>query len=78
MGAGLALFAVIAGVLVARSSGERLPDQPASGSIAATGTTADLRRAQRLIGQGKTLDAMREALRARDERLQMMLAGIAH
>ena len=27
---------------------------------------------------GKTLDEMREALRARDERLQMMLAGIAH
>jgi signal transduction histidine kinase len=27
---------------------------------------------------GRTLDEMREALRARDERLQMMLAGIAH
>jgi signal transduction histidine kinase len=27
---------------------------------------------------GRTLDEMREALRARDQRLQMMLAGIAH
>ena len=52
-------FALGAGALMARSSGERLPGAPASGSIAATGPTDDLDRARALILQGKTLDAIR-------------------
>ena len=38
----------------------------------------DVRGGDELGRLGRTLDGMREALRARDERLQMMLAGIAH
>lgn len=52
-------FALGAGALMARSSGERLPGKPASGSIAATGPSDDLARARALILQGKTLDAIR-------------------
>jgi tetratricopeptide (TPR) repeat protein len=56
-------FAVGAGLLVARSSGERLPDEPATGDITATGPSTqvarDLARARRLIGDGKTLDAIK-------------------
>ena len=56
-------FAVTAGALVARSAGERLPGDPATGEIAATGPTSalarDLARARDLIGEARTLDAIK-------------------
>ena len=59
----LLAFAVGAGALVARSAGERLPGDAATGSIAATGPSGavadDLARARDLIGEGKTLDAIK-------------------
>ncbi len=55
---GLVAFAVVAGALVARAVGERLPGQPTSGSIAATGSSDDLARARQLITQGNTLAAI--------------------
>ncbi|MGH9179912.1 MAG: tetratricopeptide repeat protein [Acidimicrobiales bacterium] len=59
----LVAFAVTAGAVVARSAGDRLPGDPATGEIAATGPTAaltrDLARARDLIGQARTLDAIK-------------------
>jgi tetratricopeptide (TPR) repeat protein len=61
--AALLVFAVTAGALVARSAGDRLPGDPATGEIAATGPTAalarDLARARDFIGQARTLDAIK-------------------
>jgi tetratricopeptide (TPR) repeat protein len=52
-----------AGAVVARSAGERLPGDAATGSIEATGPAGgvadDLARARDLIGEGKTLDAIK-------------------
>ena len=73
-------FASAAGALGARSAGERLPGDPASGSIAATGPSAgvarDLARARRLTGEGKTLDAIKvyDAILAADPRQPEALA----
>ena len=50
--------AAIAGVLVARSSGERVAGDPSSGSIE-QGSTDKLARAQQLVAQGKVLDAIK-------------------
>lgn len=59
----LVAFAAGAGALVARSAGERQAGDPATGSIAATGPSSgvarDLARARDLIGEGKTLDAIK-------------------
>ena len=59
----LLAFAVGAGALVARSAGERLPGDAATGSIAATGPSGavadDLATARDLIGEGRTLDAIK-------------------
>lgn len=59
----LLAFAVGAGALVARSAGERLPGDAATGSIAATGPSGavadDLAQARDLIGEGRTLDAIK-------------------
>ena len=63
MGVVLLAFASAAGMLVARSAGERLPGEAATGAIAATGPAAavadDLAEARDLIGQGRTLDAIK-------------------
>ncbi|MGH9164377.1 MAG: tetratricopeptide repeat protein, partial [Acidimicrobiales bacterium] len=59
VGAGVVAFAIAAGAFMARSSGERLPGEPASGSITATGPSDQLARARLLIGRDKTLDAIR-------------------
>jgi tetratricopeptide (TPR) repeat protein len=48
-----------AGALVARSAGERLPGEPASGSIEATGPSAAMARARVLMGEGRTLEAIK-------------------
>jgi cytochrome c-type biogenesis protein CcmH len=55
--------AVTAGLLVASSLGDRLPGQPASGAITATGPSEDLARARSLVGEGK----VPEAIEAYDE-----------
>ncbi|MFP5377645.1 MAG: tetratricopeptide repeat protein [Acidimicrobiia bacterium] len=63
VGAVLLAFASAAGLLVARSAGERLPGEAASGDIAATGPAAgiaaELVAARDLIGAGRTLDAVK-------------------
>ncbi len=59
-GAGFAVaVAVGAGALMAGSSGQRLPGDPGSGSITATGPSADLQRARLLVQEGRTLDAIK-------------------
>jgi tetratricopeptide (TPR) repeat protein len=56
---GVAAVATVAGVLVARSAGERLPNQPAAGGIADTGPSGRLAQARALIGERKVLDAIK-------------------
>lgn len=59
----LLAFAAGSGALVARSAGQRLPGDPATGAIAPSGPSAgvarDLARARDLIGDGRTLDAIK-------------------
>ena len=76
VGAGVVLFAVLAGALLARAVGERLPGQATTGSIASTGASADLARARQLITQGKTLAAIQlyDQILARDPRQVEALA----
>lgn len=68
--------AALAGALVASSAGERLPGDPSSGSITPTGTSADLERARRLSGEGRTLDAIKayDAVLRREPRQPEALA----
>jgi hypothetical protein len=55
----VAVFAVVAGVLVTRGSGERLPGAATSGNIAETGPEADLQTAQADINNGDYLGAVK-------------------
>ena len=59
----LVAFSVVAGVLVARTAGERTPGLAATGSVTPagelSGVAGDLAEAQQLIGEGKTLDAIK-------------------
>lgn len=52
-------LAGLAGTLMARSAGERLPGEAATGSLTSTGASSDLQRARLLIGEGKTLEAIK-------------------
>ncbi|HUP71155.1 MAG TPA: tetratricopeptide repeat protein [Acidimicrobiales bacterium] len=52
-------LAGMAGALMARSAGERLPGEAATGSLTATGASSDLERARLLIGEGRTLEAIK-------------------
>ena len=76
----LVVFAGAAGAVVARSAGERLPGDPATGSIAETGPSASVARgladARRLIGEGKTLEAIKvyDGVLERDARQPEALA----
>jgi tetratricopeptide (TPR) repeat protein len=54
----IAMLAVGAGALVARSAGERLPGEPSSGNID-LGVEDRLAQAQVLVEQGKALDAIK-------------------
>src|SRR5205823_7855843 len=54
----IAVIAVVAGMLVARSSGQRLPSEALTGSITASSTDL-LLQAQQLIGQGKAVEAIK-------------------
>jgi tetratricopeptide (TPR) repeat protein len=56
--AGVVVFAVVAGLLVARSSGDRLPGQSSSGSIDQVGTDR-LAQARSLYASGKVLEAVK-------------------
>lgn len=58
--AGVGAVAVMAGVLMAGSAGERLPGDPSSGALTATGPSTALQRARLLIGENKTLEAIKE------------------
>ena len=73
---GLVAFAVVAGALVARAVGERLPGQATTGSIAPTGSSTDLARARQLVSQGQTLAAVQlyDQILARDPRQVEALA----
>jgi tetratricopeptide (TPR) repeat protein len=57
--AAVAGLAAGSGVLVARSSGTRLPNQPAAGGITETGPSGRLAQARALIGERKVLDAIK-------------------
>lgn len=63
VGAVLLAFASGAGMVVARSAGERLAGDPATGEIASTGPSSEiageLAAARELIGEGRTLDAIK-------------------
>lgn len=52
-------LAGLAGALMARSAGERLPGEAVTGSLTATGASSDLERARLLIGEGRTLEAIK-------------------
>lgn len=56
---GVVAVAVSAGLLVAQSSGERLPGQPAAGSIMPTGPSQKLNQARALVGEGKAAEAIK-------------------
>ena len=58
--AAVAGVAIVAGVLVASSSGQRVPGQPPSGAVAAStaGADKDLADASRLFNQNKWADAL--------------------
>ena len=56
---GIAIFAVVAGLLVAGGSGERLTGQPSSGSITATGASDDVGKAQQQFADGRLLDSLK-------------------
>ena len=57
--AGVTAVAIVAGVLVASSSGERVPSQPTSGAVTSSGATAkELAAASRLFNQNKWADAL--------------------
>lgn len=56
---GVVAVAVSAGLLVAQSSGERLPGQPAAGSITPTGPSQKLTEARALVGEGKAAEAIK-------------------
>jgi len=80
-GAGLAGVVLLASLVVATLLTRpirRLADAAERIGRGDLGGTIQVRGRDEIGFLGKTLDEMREALRARDERLQMMLAGIAH
>ena len=56
---GVVAVAVSAGLLVAQSAGERLPGQPAAGSITPTGPSQKLAEARALVGEGKAAEAIK-------------------
>lgn len=77
---GVVAFAAATGALVARSAGQRLPGAPATGQITATGPSAgvadDLARARSLMGEDRTLDAIKvyDSVLRRDPRHPEALA----
>src|SRR5687768_12415156 len=58
-GGAVGACAVAAGLFVATSAGDRLPGDPAAGSITQTGPSGDLQRARALVGEGKVADAIK-------------------
>lgn len=58
-GGAVGACAVAAGLFVASTAGDRLPGDPAAGSITQTGPSGDLQRARVLVGEGKVADAIK-------------------
>ena len=56
---GVVAFAVIAGLLVERGAGQRVPGQTLTGSTSAVGASADLQQASADLGKGDYLGALR-------------------
>jgi len=57
--AGVLAVAVLAGVLVARSAGERVADRPITGAVLPTAPLDDLTRARQLFSERNYLDALK-------------------
>lgn len=57
--AGVLAVAVLAGVLVARSAGERVADRPLTGAVPPTAPLDDLTRARQLFSERNYLDALK-------------------
>jgi tetratricopeptide (TPR) repeat protein len=57
--AGVLAVAVLTGVLVARSAGERVADRPLSGAVPPTAPVDDLTRARQLFSERNYLDALK-------------------
>jgi tetratricopeptide (TPR) repeat protein len=55
---GIAVVAVVAGLVVAGASGERLPSEAATGSIS-TSVSQQLAEARQLVGAGKAVEAVK-------------------
>ena len=56
--AGVLLVAIVAGVLVASSSGERVPGQTVTGAVPSNATD-QMTQAQQLLAQGRAVDALK-------------------
>ena len=59
VGAAVLAVAVLTGVLVARSAGERVADRPLSGAVPPTAPLDDLTRARQLFSERNYLDALK-------------------
>ena len=59
VGAGVLSVAVLAGVLVARSSGDRVANRPLTGAVPPTVALDDLTRARQLFSERNFLDALK-------------------
>ena len=59
VGAGVVAVAVLAGVLVAQSSGERVADRPLTGGVPPAVALDDLTRARQLFSERNYLDALK-------------------
>ncbi|HEX2065136.1 MAG TPA: tetratricopeptide repeat protein [Acidimicrobiales bacterium] len=55
---GIVAFSVVVGTVLGRAVGGRLENEPLTGAVTPTGVSDDLARAQQLISQGRTLDAI--------------------
>lgn len=56
---GIVAFSVVVGTVLGKAIGGRLENEPLTGAVTPTGVSDDLARAQQLISQGRTLDAIR-------------------
>lgn len=76
VGAGIVVFALVVGVLLARAVGDRLDSDPVTGAVTPTGTSDDLARARQLIGDNNTVEALKvyDAILRRDPRQPEALA----
>jgi tetratricopeptide (TPR) repeat protein len=76
IGAGIVAFSVVVGTVLGRAIGGRLENEPLTGAVTPTGVSDELARAQQLIRQGRTLDAIQlyDRILERDPRQAEALA----